>query len=91
MWLSDRDSDKIWLQATDLIIFSSDRKGGGGSGLGLIMKNIYNTTTIAQGELHTFQFAKWKTRIDHNTLTIVGVYRPSSDSNLDFWGNLQNG
>ena len=56
--LSDRDSNKIWLQVTyltekDLNLFSSDRKERRGGGLGLITKNTYNTTTIAQGELHT--------------------------------------
>ena len=81
----------MWLQATDLNkkdlnLFSSDRKERRGGGL--TIKNIYNTTTIAQGELHTFQSAKWKTKIDHTTLTIVWVHRPQSGSNLEFLGEL---
>ena len=71
----------------DLSLFSSNRKEEEGW-TGLIIKNIYNTSTIAQGKLHTFQFAKWKTRIDHTTLTIVGVNRPPSGSNLDFFGRI---
>ena len=31
---------------------------------------------------------KWKTNIDHNTLTIVGVCRPPSGSNLEFLGEF---
>ena len=58
-WLSERDSDKIWLQDTDLNkkdlnLFSSNRKERRGGGLGLIIKKIYKTTTIAQGEFYTF-------------------------------------
>ena len=71
------------LNMKDLNLFFSERKERREGGIGLIIRNIYNATTIAQGDLCTTQFAKWKTRIDHTTLTMVRVYRPPSGSNLD--------
>ena len=106
-WLSDRDSDKIWLQATnlnkkDLNLFSSNRKERREGGLGLIIKNIYNTTTIAQGELQCMHFPihQMKDKCMHfpihqmkeidrsHYLNHVGVYRPPSVSILDFLGEF---
>ena len=52
----------------------------------IIIKNIYNTTTIVQGEHQTCQFVKWK--IDHTTLAMVGMYSPPLYSNLDFLGEF---
>ena len=72
----------------DLNLFSSHRKERRGCGLGLIIKNIYNITTIAQGELHIFQLTKWKTKINHTALTTVGVLGALSGSNLDFLGEF---
>ena len=55
-WQSDRESDKIWLQATDLDekdlnLFTSDRKERRGDGLGLIIK--ISTTQL---QLHKVSF-----------------------------------
>ena len=39
---------------------------------------------MQDGELETFQFAKWKVSASHATLTVIGVYRPPNLAGLDF-------
>ena len=86
-WLSDRDSDKIWLQATDLNkkelnLFFSDRKERRGGRLGLIIK-----TSTTQLQLHMVNFIHSNLpngRQRSHYPNIVRVYRLPSGSNLDF-------
>ena len=40
---------------------------------------------MQDGELGTFQFAKWKVSARHTTLTVIGIHRPPNSAGLDFF------
>ena len=57
----------------------SDRTGGG---LALVYNNKLKVENIAQENLQTFEFAKWKTKLHHTRLTIAAIYKlPYSSRN----------
>ena len=71
----------------------SDRTGGG---LALVYNNKLKVENMAQENLKTFEFAKWKIEIHHTRLTIVAIYRPlihqeTSTLSKPFLICLQNG
>ena len=61
-------------------ILTANRLYRTGGGLALIYNNKLKVENIAQGNLETFEFAKWKIEFHHTKLTIVAIYRPPYSS-----------
>ena len=81
-WLRDCDKDKIWLQVTNLNkevyrLSISNCSGRAGGGLALLYRTEANVSKLSEGELETFQFARWRLTIPGVSTTIVALYHPS--------------
>ena len=84
-WLENNDEDKAWLACSILNrggnkILTANRLHRTGRGLALIYNKKLKVENIAQGNLETFEFAKWKIELYHTKLTIVAIYRPPYSS-----------
>ena len=55
----------------------------------LISKDMYKVVSLGEGQLQSFQFAKWRFGLKHMTLPVLGIHQPaysdqSQTTNLDF-------
>ena len=80
-WLRDCDEDKIWLEATNLNkgvykLSISNPSGTAGGKLALLQRTETNVFRLSEGELETFQFARWRLTIPDVSTTIVALYYP---------------
>ena len=80
-WLTDSDTDKVWISCTSLNnrslrIDTSNRIGQWGGGLALVYGNMLNVTKIDEANKRTFQFAIWKVSCNVHTIVIIGIYHP---------------
>ena len=79
--LKNNDEDKAWVACSILNrdgnkISTANRLYRSGGGLALIYNNNLKVENIAQENLETFEFAKWKIEFYPTKLTIVAIYRP---------------
>ena len=80
-WLTDSDTDKIWIFCTSLNnrslrMDTSNRTGQQGGGLALFYGNMLNVTKIDEANNSTFLFAIWKVSCKVYTIIIIGIYHP---------------
>ena len=80
-WLTNSDTDKIWISFTSLHnkslkIDTSNRLGQQGGGLALVYGNMVNVTEVDEVNKRTFQFAIWKVSCKIYTIIIIGMYHP---------------
>ena len=47
-----------------------------GGGIALIHKDSIKVTEIKTEQLHYFQYGNWRAEIQHNPVTLIGIYRP---------------
>ena len=80
-WLTDSDTDKVWISCTSLNnrslrIDTSNRIGQQGRDLALVYSKMLNVTKIDKANKRTFQFAIWKVSCKVYTIIIIGIYHP---------------
>ena len=80
-WLTDSDTDKVWISCTSLNnrslrMDTSNRIGQQGGDLALVYGNMLNVTKIDEANNRTFQFAIWKLSCKVYTIIIIGIYHP---------------
>ena len=80
-WLTDIDTDKIWISCTSLNnksfrMDTSNRIGQQGGGLALVYGNMLNVTKNDEANNRTFQFTIWKVSCKVYTIVIIGIYHP---------------
>ena len=78
-WLTDSDTDKVWISFTSLNnrslrIDTSHRIGQQGGGLALIYSNMLNVPKIDEANNRSFQFAIWKVSCKEYIIIIIGMY-----------------
>ena len=69
-WLGQTDIDKIWYESTvmnrnQFQLFPSNRQGQQEGGIVLVTKTNITTKLLDEGQLNTFQFAKWQLTLKH--------------------------
>ena len=79
------DIDKKWCESTVLNkdqfqLFPSYRQGCQGGGIALVTKTNITTKLLDEGQLNTFQFAKWQLTVNHISITVVAIYHPPPSS-----------
>ena len=80
-WLGQTDIDKIWHESTvlnrnEFQLFPSNRQGRQGGGIALVTKANIKTKLLDEGQLNTFQYAKWQLALKHTSITIIAIYHP---------------
>ena len=80
-WLGQTDIDKIWYESTVLNrnqfqLFPSNSQGWWGGGIALVTKTNITTKLLDEGQLKTFQFAKWQVAVSHTSITVIALYHP---------------
>ena len=75
------DIDKIWYESTvvnkdQFQLLPSYRQGHQGGGIALVTKKNITTKLLDEGQLNTFQFAKWQHTVNHTSITIIAIYHP---------------
>ena len=80
-WLGQTDINKIWYESTVLNrnqfqLFPSNRQGRRGGGIPLVTKTNIKTKLLDEGQLNTFQFAKWQLALKHTSIIVIGIYHP---------------
>ena len=98
-WLTEEDDS--WVSCSDLNITNFrirtsnwiNRRGGG---LALVHNTAVPTMKLDEGQLQSFQFAVWSTKIPGSNMTIIAIYHPPYSTkcpvtNSMFWMTLQNG
>ena len=59
--------------------FPSNRQGCGGGGIALVTKTNITTKLLDEGQLNTFQFAKWQLVVSpyiNKSITVIAIYHP---------------
>ena len=80
-WLTDNQSDKLWLQSTPLNrdpykILVHNRQNRRGGGIALILKSDFTTKLIRNGATNSFEYATWEISIKHKSNTFIAIYHP---------------
>ena len=80
-WLGQTDIDKIWYESTvlnrnQLQLFPSNRQGHRGGGIAFVTKTNITTKLLNEGQLNTFQFAKWQLALSHTSITVIAICHP---------------
>ena len=78
-WLTNKESDKNWLDATDLnkgntAIYVHTRSNGHGGGLALMCKSCCKT--LKKGNTSSFEYTTWELTIKSRHITVSGFYHP---------------
>ena len=80
-WLTNKESDKNWLDAMDLnkdktALYVHNRSNGRGGGLALMFKSCYKVKTPKKGNTSSFKYATWELMIKSRHITVTGIYHP---------------
>ena len=78
-WLTQEDDS--WISCSDLNITNfrlstSNQINRRGGGLALVHKTALSTKKLDEGQLRSFQFAVWSTKIPGSNMTIIAIYHP---------------
>ena len=78
-WLTQEDDS--WVSCSDLNITNfristSNQINRRGGGLALVHKTALPTKKLDEGQLKSFQFAVWSTKIPGSNMTIIAIYHP---------------
>ena len=56
----------------------------------MITKKDFKVKLVSDVELSNFHFAKWNVQLMHTAVTILGIYRPPTDSPVEFLAEFKN-
>ena len=78
-WLTQEDDS--WVSCSDLNITNfristSNQINRRGGGLALVHKTALPPKKLLEGQLRSFQFAVWSTKIPGSNMTIIAIYHP---------------
>ena len=80
-WLTSKENDKIWLEATDLnkgdtTLYAHNRSQGRGGGIALMCKSHYKVKLLSKSSTWSFEYTTWMLTIKNRCLIITGIYHP---------------
>ena len=79
-WLTNKETDKNWCEATNLnkgnTLLHTHIHTGRGGGVGLIWKSHYKVSVLRKGHKSAFEYCTWELTVKRLHLTVTGIYQP---------------